>query len=75
MKVGRHIPPLDESLYGGHFEVDFVEGVVGDDAVLDEVDQGFRYAQVRLAPARMTYCMALARHRPVRPGHRARRGR
>ena len=30
---------------------------VGDDAVLGEPGAGFRYAQVRLAPARMTHCM------------------
>ncbi|QIZ37778.1 acyl-CoA dehydrogenase family protein [Saccharopolyspora sp. ASAGF58] len=57
MKVGRHIPTLDESLYAGHLEVEFSNCVVGDDAVLGEVDQGFRYAQVRLGPARMTHCM------------------
>ena len=28
-----------------------------DDAVLGEVGEGFRYAQVRLAPARLTHCM------------------
>jgi alkylation response protein AidB-like acyl-CoA dehydrogenase len=30
---------------------------VADDAVLGEPGQGFRYAQVRLAPARLTHCM------------------
>jgi acyl-CoA dehydrogenase len=30
---------------------------VDDDAVLGEVGEGFRYAQVRLAPARLTHCM------------------
>ena len=35
-----------------------LEGVrVPDDQVLGEVDEGFRYAQVRLAPARLTHCM------------------
>lgn len=57
MRVGRHIPTLDESLYGGHLEVDFEGCVVPDEAVLGEVDQGYRYAQVRLGPARMTHCM------------------
>lgn len=57
MTVGRHIPTLDESLYGGHLEVEFADCRVGDDAVLGEVDQGYRYAQVRLGPARMTHCM------------------
>jgi len=31
--------------------------VVPDEAVLGEVDEGYRYAQVRLGPARMTHCM------------------
>jgi acyl-CoA dehydrogenase len=30
---------------------------VAQDAVLGEVGEGFRYAQVRLAPARLTHCM------------------
>ncbi|GAA1850176.1 acyl-CoA dehydrogenase family protein [Pseudonocardia ailaonensis] len=57
MTIGRHIPTLDESLYGGHLEVSFDTCVVPDSAVLGEVDQGYRYAQVRLGPARMTHCM------------------
>ncbi|GAA1271032.1 acyl-CoA dehydrogenase family protein [Pseudonocardia aurantiaca] len=57
MKLVRHIETLDESLYGGHLEVLFDGCVVPDSAVLGEVDEGFRYAQVRLGPARMTHCM------------------
>ncbi|GAB2982267.1 acyl-CoA dehydrogenase family protein [Amycolatopsis acidiphila] len=57
LKTVRHIDTLDESLYGGHIELLFEDCVVTDDAVLGEVDQGFRYAQVRLGPARMTHCM------------------
>jgi len=57
MKIVRHIETLDESLYGGHIELLFDGCVVGEDAVLGEVDEGFRYAQVRLGPARMTHCM------------------
>jgi acyl-CoA dehydrogenase len=65
MKVVRHIDTLDRSLYGGHLEVLFEDCEVDDDAVLGEVDHGFRYAQVRLGPARMTHCMrwlGIARH-------------
>ncbi|WP_214109350.1 acyl-CoA dehydrogenase family protein [Acrocarpospora catenulata] len=57
MQLIRHIDTLDESLYGGHVELLFDNCVVGEDAILGEVDQGFRYAQVRLGPARMTHCM------------------
>ncbi|MBL7498819.1 acyl-CoA dehydrogenase family protein [Frankia sp. CNm7] len=57
MKTIRHIETLDESLYGGHLELVFDNCVVPDSAVLGAPDQGFRYAQVRLGPARMTHCM------------------
>jgi acyl-CoA dehydrogenase len=57
MQLVRHIETLDESLYGGHLEVRFDGCVVPDEAVLGAVDEGFRYAQVRLGPARMTHCM------------------
>ena len=57
MRIVRHIETLDESLYGGHIELAFENCVVPDDAVLGEVDEGYRYAQVRLGPARMTHCM------------------
>jgi acyl-CoA dehydrogenase len=57
MTMVRHIDTLDESLFGGHLEVLFDNCMVPDDAVLGEVDEGFRYAQVRLGPARMTHCM------------------
>ena len=57
MRIVRHIETLDESLYGGHIELAFEDCVVPDDAVLGEVDEGYRYAQVRLGPARMTHCM------------------
>ena len=57
MRTVRHIETLDESLYGGHIELLFDDCVVPDEAVLGEVDEGFRYAQIRLGPARMTHCM------------------
>jgi acyl-CoA dehydrogenase len=57
MKVVRHIETLDESLFGGHVELILDHCFVPEDAVLGAVDEGFRYAQVRLGPARMTHCM------------------
>lgn len=57
MRVVRHVDTIDESTFGGHCEVVFDDCVVGEDAVLGEVDEGFAYAQVRLGPARMTHCM------------------
>jgi acyl-CoA dehydrogenase len=55
--VGRHISTLDRSMVGGHCEVVFKEAFVPDTGVLGGVDDGFRYAQVRLGPARMTHVM------------------
>jgi alkylation response protein AidB-like acyl-CoA dehydrogenase len=55
--VERHVGTVDRSMLGGHCEVAFDDVFVPDDAVLGEVDEGFRYAQVRLGPARMTHVM------------------
>lgn len=65
MRITRHIDTLDEAFFGGHCELDFHDVFVAEDAVLGAVDQGFEYAQVRLAPARLTHCMrwlGIARH-------------
>jgi hypothetical protein len=56
-RVERHIPTMDRSMAGGHCEVWFDNCRVPDEAILGELDEGFRYAQVRLGPARMTHCM------------------
>jgi acyl-CoA dehydrogenase len=57
IRVGNHAATIDSSMPGGHCQVTFRECRVDADAVLGEVDEGFRYAQVRLAPARLTHCM------------------
>ncbi|MFD7199549.1 acyl-CoA dehydrogenase family protein [Streptomyces sp. NPDC059893] len=57
LKIVRNIDTLDHGLFGGHSEVVFDGVEVPDSAVLGAVDEGFRYAQVRLGPARMTHCM------------------
>jgi acyl-CoA dehydrogenase len=57
MSVTRVIDTIDSSFSGGHAEVSFSECRVGDEAVLGQPDEGFRYAQVRLGPARLTHCM------------------
>jgi acyl-CoA dehydrogenase len=56
-QVERVVESIDRGFAGGHAEVVFDDCFVGDDAVLGEVGLGFRYAQVRLAPARLTHCM------------------
>ena len=57
MRIIRRIPSLDAGFPGGHCEVAFRDCVVQDDAVLGKAGEGFKYAQVRLAPARLTHCM------------------
>jgi len=56
-RVERMIDATDRVFTGGHAEVVFDECRVDDEAVLGGVGEGFRYAQVRLAPARLTHCM------------------
>ncbi|WP_435769654.1 acyl-CoA dehydrogenase family protein [Nocardioides sp. SYSU DS0651] len=57
LEVVRHIGTVDRSMLGGHCEMRFTDMFVPDDHVLGGVDEGFRYAQVRLGPARMTHVM------------------
>lgn len=48
---------LDTNAVGGHSVVELHDLHVGPDDVLGAVGQGFRNAQIRLAPARLTHCM------------------
>jgi len=57
MKVVRYIDTIDESFLGGHCEVSFDRCVIPGAAVLGEVGEGYRYAQVRLGPGRVTHYM------------------
>ncbi|WP_435742035.1 acyl-CoA dehydrogenase family protein [Nocardioides sp. SYSU DS0663] len=57
LEVVRHVGTVDRSMVGGHCEVSFTDAFVPDSEVLGGVDEGFRYAQVRLGPARMTHVM------------------
>jgi acyl-CoA dehydrogenase len=55
--IVRHVHTMDRSMLGGHCEIDLDDVRVGADEVLGEVDEGFRHAQVRLGPARLTHVM------------------
>lgn len=55
--LDRHLGTMDRSMIGGHCELTFTDLFVPDEDVLGEPGQGFRYAQVRLGPARMTHVM------------------
>src|SRR5262249_53379558 len=57
IRIERPLDTIDSSFTGGHAVMSFDELRLPADAVLGEVGKGFRYAQVRLAPARLSHCM------------------
>jgi acyl-CoA dehydrogenase len=57
VRIERVLDTIDSSMPGGHAQVLFDDLLVPDAQVLGAVDEGFRYAQVRLAPARLSHCM------------------
>ncbi|MBL8337476.1 MAG: acyl-CoA dehydrogenase [Rhodoferax sp.] len=57
IEVVRQMDAMDRCFTGGHGVVRFTDLFVPEQDVLGEVGKGFRYAQVRLAPARLTHCM------------------
>ncbi|WP_069811932.1 acyl-CoA dehydrogenase family protein [Streptomyces sp. TP-A0874] len=57
IRVGAPVHTVDRAIDGGHPHVHLEDCSVPDSAVLGSVGQGFRYAQVRLGPARLTHCM------------------
>ena len=57
IRLERVLETIDSSFTGGHVELMIDNLRLPADAVLGEVGHGYRYAQVRLAPARLTHCM------------------
>src|SRR3546814_17191632 len=57
MVLERQIDSIDSTFTGGHWEVRLDGIEVPAAQVLGEPGEGFRYSQVRLAPARTTHCM------------------
>ena len=57
IRVVRQMDAMDACFAGGHGVVEFSNLRVPATDVLGEIGKGFRYAQVRLAPARLTHCM------------------
>jgi acyl-CoA dehydrogenase len=57
IKLERNIHAMDACFTGGHGVLRFTDLRIPVADVLGEVGLGFRYAQVRLAPARLTHCM------------------
>jgi len=75
--VERSLETLDRGFPGGHGVVRFDRLRVSDADILGELGQGFRYAQVRLSPARLTHCMrwlgAARRAHDIAVGYASRR--
>lgn len=57
IRLERLMDSLDACFVGGHGVLHFDRLRVPGTDVLGEIGKGFRYAQVRLAPARLTHCM------------------
>lgn len=57
IKIERIMDTIDSTLPGGHAVVKIENLRVPADQMLGQSGEGFRYAQVRLAPARLTHCM------------------
>jgi acyl-CoA dehydrogenase len=57
IRIERILDTIDSSMPGGHAIIDIDDLEVGAGQVLGEIGQGFKYAQVRLAPARLSHCM------------------
>ena len=57
IRVERLMDSMDSCFTGGHGVILFSDVRIPASDVLGEPGKGFRYAQVRLAPARLTHCM------------------
>lgn len=57
IRVDRVLDTIDSSMPGGHAEITIDELRVPATSILGAPGEGFRLAQIRLAPARLTHCM------------------
>lgn len=57
IRVERVLDTIDSSMPGGHSVVALENVRVPADQMLGVSGEGFKYAQIRLAPARLTHCM------------------
>ncbi len=56
-EIVRPVPVMGSHGVGGHCEITYKNVKVPDSAVLGNVGEAFKMAQVRLGPARLTHCM------------------
>ena len=57
IRIERVLDTIDNSMPGGHATVVIDELRVPADQMLGESGEGFKYAQIRLSPARLSHCM------------------
>ncbi|MFE9083920.1 acyl-CoA dehydrogenase family protein [Brevundimonas sp. NPDC003935] len=57
VRVERVMETIDSSMPGGHSIIALKDLRVPGDQILGAAHQGFKYAQVRLSPARLSHCM------------------
>jgi len=57
IRITRVIDTIDSSMPGGHAEIDIVDFRVPAHQMLGASGEGFKYAQIRLSPARLSHCM------------------
>jgi acyl-CoA dehydrogenase len=57
VRIERVLDTMDSSMPGGHSQVVFDQLRVPDSQILGVSHEGFRYAQIRLSPARLSHCM------------------
>jgi acyl-CoA dehydrogenase len=57
LEIERVMNSMDRNYVEGHCVVRFTDLRLPKEALLGEAGQAFRYAQLRLAPARLTHCM------------------
>ena len=75
--IERVMNSMDRNYVQGHAVVRFDDLRMPADAVLGKIGEAFRYAQLRLAPARLTHCMrwlgAATRAQSIAVAHAKRR--
>lgn len=57
IRTVRVLDTIDSSMPGGHAEVAIENLRIPADQMLGQSGEGFKYAQIRLAPARLSHCM------------------
>jgi acyl-CoA dehydrogenase len=57
IRITRLLDTIDDSMTGGHAEISIDNLRVPADQMLGESGEGFKYAQIRLSPARLSHCM------------------